>query len=132
MTREETSMAALSWKTNAARRSMFTLLLATSLAGFNAAPGRADSVSPACATRDVQILTQMEQHGEQQDIAADRLAIAAFAMQVARAACREGRTEVGLAIYDLIHPQVILVPSPQQRPQAAAGFDAGETATVAR
>ncbi len=103
-------MAAMSWR-RVQVRLVTACLLASSVGALSAQSASADLVSLACGTRDVQILTLIENHGERQDVPADRLALAAFAMQVARDACRQGRTEAGMAIYDLIHPQVILAPS---------------------
>jgi hypothetical protein len=58
-----------------------------------------------CAQRDVQVLTQMEQHGNAQDVPGDILFEAFWTMKRARDACYQGRVVVGLALYDSIFRQ---------------------------
>jgi hypothetical protein len=55
-----------------------------------------------CALRDVQLVTQMERHGEAQDVPGEILFEAVWIMKRARDACAEGRVIVGLALYDSI------------------------------
>src|SRR5262245_36887094 len=55
-----------------------------------------------CALRDVQLVTQMEQHGEAQDVPGEILYEAFLTMKRAREACSEGRPLAGLALYDSI------------------------------
>jgi hypothetical protein len=67
-------------------------------------PAVARDVEPmvTCAARDLQFVTLLEQHGDAQDVAADRLAEAFFTALKARAACSEGRIAEAIAIYDSI------------------------------
>jgi len=60
------------------------------------------SSSPTCASRDLQFVILLEQHGDAQDVAADRLADAFFTALQARAACAEGRAAEAIMIYDSI------------------------------
>jgi len=55
-----------------------------------------------CAARDLQFVTLLEDHGEAQDVAADRLAEAFFTAMKARAACAQGRVAEAVAIYNSI------------------------------
>ena len=59
-------------------------------------------IAAACAQRDLQATTTIEAHGAVQDVAGHGLYGAAVARQLARSACREGRTDEALALYDLI------------------------------
>jgi hypothetical protein len=61
------------------------------------------SNSTSCAERDVRATVMIERHGAAQDVTARGLYGAAVAQQLARSACREGRTDEGTALYDLIH-----------------------------
>jgi pentatricopeptide repeat protein len=75
--------------------------------GLSFVPGLvlADEVGPiaaSCAQRDLQATTTIEAHGAVQDVAARGLYGAAVARQLARSACREGRSDEALALYDLI------------------------------
>jgi hypothetical protein len=56
----------------------------------------------SCAQRDLQLVTLIEQHGDQNTIASDRLAHAYFIVMDARNACRDGRYVEALRIYDSI------------------------------
>jgi hypothetical protein len=67
-----------------------------------ASPAAAQSFPVECAVRDVQIITQLERHGEVQDVPGEILSEAFWTMKRARDACYEGRTVVGMAIYDSI------------------------------
>jgi hypothetical protein len=58
------------------------------------------SVSLDCAQRDVQSVTQLEQHGEAQDLPGYVLYETFMTVLRARAACNEGRVADGLALYD--------------------------------
>lgn len=63
------------------------------------------SVSADCALRDVQSITQLEQHGEAQDLPGYVLYETFMTVLRARAACNEGRVADGLALYDgIIRP----------------------------
>ena len=72
-------------------------LLAAGFAGAGAQTFPLD-----CAQRDVQLVTQMEQHGEAQDVPGEILYEAFLTMKRAREACSEGRKLAGLALYDSI------------------------------
>jgi hypothetical protein len=54
----------------------------------------------SCAERDLQLITSIEEHGNANDVAADRLAAAAFSMFQARKLCGSGRDAEALALYD--------------------------------
>ena len=58
-----------------------------------------------CAAPDLQVVTQLEQRGEAQDVASDKLAAAFFTMMRARRACNEGRVSEAEAIYGSISLQ---------------------------
>jgi hypothetical protein len=64
----------------------------------------ADQQSPQqrCATRDVQTLILIEDHGEAGDISPERVAKAALMQMEARLACTAGRHADGVALYDEI------------------------------
>jgi hypothetical protein len=68
-----------------------------------AGPAAAEQSFPLeCALRDVQLVTQIEQHGEAQDVPGEILFEAFLTMKRAREACAEGRERAGLALYDSI------------------------------
>ena len=73
------------------------------LVGISAAA--AETFPFECAQRDVQLVTQMEQHGEAQDVPGEILYEAYWTMKRAREACYQGRVFVGLALYDSIFRQ---------------------------
>jgi hypothetical protein len=58
------------------------------------------SASLECAQRDVQSVTQLEQHGEAQALPGYVLYETFMTVLRARAACNEGRVADGLALYD--------------------------------
>jgi hypothetical protein len=60
-------------------------------------PGRAQ-----CAARDLKLLTSLNERGEAQDVAADDLRTAFFALVKARGVCAAGRVDEALAIYDSV------------------------------
>jgi hypothetical protein len=101
-------MMTRSWR-KAVEYNATRLLLACGLWTIGAGPGGADTIPLICATRDLQVVTLIEEHGQRQDISAERLAIAASVLQIARQACSGGRTDVALAIYGLIDPEIIRV-----------------------
>ena len=55
-----------------------------------------------CAVRDLRILTQIEEHGEAQDVAGEDIAAAFFTLLEARHACAAGNITQALAIYESI------------------------------
>ena len=65
-------------------------------------PAAAQSFPLECALRDAQLVTQIERHGEAQDVSGEILFEAFWTMQRARDACADGRVTVGLALYDSI------------------------------
>jgi hypothetical protein len=67
-----------------------------------ASPAAAQSFPLECAMRDAQLVTQVERHGEAQDVSGEILFEAFWIMKRARDACAEGRVVVGLALYDSI------------------------------
>jgi hypothetical protein len=66
---------------------------------------RTGTIPVECAARDLQVVIQLEQRGETQDVASDKLAAAFFTMMRARRACNEGRVSEAEAIYDSISLQ---------------------------
>jgi hypothetical protein len=56
--------------------------------------------TPDCAARDLKLLSQIEQHGQRQDVAGDKLFAAFLTMLDARSACAAGRTAEATALYD--------------------------------
>jgi hypothetical protein len=74
--------------------------LATVLAVVS--PAAAQSFPLECAQRDAQLVTQIERHGEAQDVPGEILFEAFWTVQRARDACADGRVTVGLALYDSI------------------------------
>ena len=55
-----------------------------------------------CAARDLKLLTSLNEHGEAQDVPADDLRAAFFALVKARGACAAGRVDEALAFYDSV------------------------------
>src|SRR5262245_5087202 len=56
-----------------------------------------------CAARDVKTVILIEDHGEANEIASSRIAEAGLMQMRARLACKDGRTDEGIAIYDEIN-----------------------------
>jgi hypothetical protein len=100
-------MAMRSPKRRVIARRGASLVLACGLSTLAEASGSAGSIPPICAKRDLQTVMLIEEHGQRQDVSAERLATATFVMQSAREACSAGRTDIALAIYDLIDPEII-------------------------
>jgi hypothetical protein len=55
-----------------------------------------------CAVRDLKLLTSLNEHGEAQDVSADDLRDAFFALVKARGICATGRVGEALALYDSV------------------------------
>jgi hypothetical protein len=55
-----------------------------------------------CAQRDVQLVTQLEQIGEAQAVPGEILYEAFRVLTRARKACKQGRVDLALALYDSI------------------------------
>ena len=53
-----------------------------------------------CAARDLKLLTAINEHGEAQDLPADDIRTAFFALVKARGVCAAGRVDEALAMYD--------------------------------
>jgi hypothetical protein len=71
-------------------------------AASGAAEDATAAVSPLCAAADVRLVTQIEAHGEAQDVAAEILAKAFFTVMEARKTCNRGEVEAALELYDSI------------------------------
>jgi hypothetical protein len=67
-----------------------------------AIPAAAQSYPVVCAQRDVQLVTQLEQIGEAQAVPGEILYEAFRVLTRARRACKQGRVELALALYDSI------------------------------
>ena len=85
---------------NPIKPAMLVGAIALLVAGPSAAG--AQSFPVECAVRDVQLVAQMEQHGEAQDVPGEILFEAFLTMKRAREVCSEGRPLAGLALYDSI------------------------------
>jgi hypothetical protein len=72
------------------------------LLGVSGAIAQAISGPSLCAARDVEVVILIEDHGEANDVAPERLAKAGLTQMEARAACSQGRVTEGIAIYDEI------------------------------
>ena len=55
-----------------------------------------------CAAGDHRLLTSLEEHGEAQDVPADDLRAAFFALVKARVVCSTGHVDEALALYDSV------------------------------
>jgi hypothetical protein len=78
--------------------SLFGLMLMLSTP---AAHGQqANKFTAACSYRDLLVTTLIDRHGEDQDIAGDKLGEAYFVVMDARVACARGREREALAMYD--------------------------------
>jgi hypothetical protein len=65
-------------------------------------PDQATSFAPECAARDLEVVILIEQQGQGEEVASERVAHAAMTMMLAREVCAAGRVEEALAIYDSI------------------------------
>ena len=85
--------------------SRFLLCLAGAVVGSAAASiatagERSGSFATACALKETEVITLIEDHGQAQDLPSDSLGDAGLAMLRARAVCYEGRVGEALALYD--------------------------------
>ena len=64
------------------------------------APAGQPETTRDCAARDLKLLSQIEQHGQRQDVAGEKLFAAFLTMLDARSACAAGRTAEATALYD--------------------------------
>lgn len=63
---------------------------------------RSNKFTAGCAYRDLQLTTLIERHGEDRDIAGEKLLEAFFVVMDARATCANGRESEALALYDSV------------------------------
>jgi hypothetical protein len=63
---------------------------------------RSNLFSRICAQRDIQLVTLLEERGEAQDVAGQKLFEVFFTMVRARNACAEGRESEALSIYNTV------------------------------
>jgi hypothetical protein len=71
------------------------------LAGAAAAKTeRANKFTAACSHRDLLVTTLIDRHGEDKDIAGEKLLEAFFVVMDARVTCARGREGEALALYD--------------------------------
>ena len=87
-------------RTDAAQRGADDARPAGPLIGVSSAIAAEPRGITQCALRDLQLVTSIEAHGAAQDVPAERLAAAFFALANARRACAAGRVDEALAIYD--------------------------------
>jgi hypothetical protein len=75
---------------------------ATFTLGMDGAPAVAQDAPSVrqCAMRVIEVVTLIEDHGEANDIAPEKLAKAALTQMDARVACFNGHTEDGMALYN--------------------------------
>jgi hypothetical protein len=74
--------------------------IAVSSLGMTDAPAQDTASLRLCASRDIEAVTLIEDHGEADDIAPEQLAKAALTQMEARFACSGGHTEEGIALYN--------------------------------
>jgi hypothetical protein len=86
----------------AIRQWIITLACLCAGAGIAATTEHTQGGSTACASRDLNLVTTIEEHGAAQDISPEQLAGAAFTMMRARNACRQGHIADAINIYDSV------------------------------
>jgi hypothetical protein len=74
--------------------------IAVSQLGMTDAPAQGTASLRLCASRDIEVVMLIEDHGEANDIAPEKLAKAALTQMDARVACFNGHTEDGMALYN--------------------------------
>lgn len=79
---------------------IISIVLASVIMGDATATEQTTSFAPICAEREVQVITLIDDHGDAQDIAPEKLAVAGQKMYQARAACSARRVSEALALYD--------------------------------
>jgi hypothetical protein len=113
-------------------KSTGTILVSLVALMLTTTPGpTADQQSPqqGCATRDVQTLILIEDHGEAGDLLPERVAKAGLMQMEARLACTAGRHAEGMALYDEIIRALGPVPSRVTRSTGEIGLsDVGRRA----
>lgn len=85
----------------------YALMLATALFSLQpATAGELPSDTPSfpleCALRDAQFVTELERHGEAQDMSGDALYAAFLTMLQARSACGDGKSNEAFVLYDSV------------------------------
>jgi hypothetical protein len=63
---------------------------------------RSNKFTAACAHRDLQLTTLIDQHGEDRDIVGEKLLEAYFIIMDARATCARGQESEALTLYDSV------------------------------
>jgi len=76
------------------------LLIAWVAVVTTASAGHAQTMSAACAERDLQVVAFIEERGDRGDLSADRLGELGLRQLQARLICIAGQGTVALAIYD--------------------------------
>ncbi|MGB9369347.1 MAG: hypothetical protein WCE79_25405 [Xanthobacteraceae bacterium] len=76
------------------------LLIAWVTVVMTASVGQAQTISAACAERDLQAITFIEQRGEAGDLPATALSELGLMHMRARRSCTAGQETMALAIYD--------------------------------
>ena len=80
---------------------LYRMLLIAWVTGVTTAcAGQAQTISAACAERDLQAITFIEQRGEAGDLPAPTLGELGLMHQRARLSCADGQETRALAIYD--------------------------------
>jgi hypothetical protein len=74
--------------------------IAVSQLGMTDAPAQDTASLRLCASRDIEVVMLIEDHGEANDIAPEQLAKAFLTQMDARVACSDDRMEDGMALYD--------------------------------
>ena len=74
--------------------------IAVSHLGMTDAPAQDTASLRLCASRDIEVVMLIEDHGEANDIAPEQLAKAFLTQMDARVACSDDRMENGMALYD--------------------------------
>ncbi len=92
------------------RKSLFATLPPLLLALYLSAPAfgadKIGSFALACAAREVEVITLIEDHGDAGDVSAESLAEAGRTWVRARALCYKGQVDQALALYDGIKTAV--------------------------
>jgi hypothetical protein len=65
-------------------------------------PDQANAFAPECAARDLEVVILIEQQGQGEEVASERVAHEAMTMMLAREVCAAGRVNEAIAIYDSI------------------------------
>ena len=93
-------MQTKSFNSNRLRIALGTIALVLLAIPADAGADQTHSFAPVCAARDLEVVNLIEQHGQAQDMASERVANATMTMMQAREACAAGRTDEALAVYD--------------------------------